>query len=175
MSTGTHSNPVPPLLDNEPLNPSKEKHKDLYAGKLKKDPQWRLYQGSVNDDLEDLITKLSKSEEIDIENVQLFFTPKLTKEELKLVEQKDETYLLTLSNDNPDVDPEEMKKSDSKDKFVYSSCWRRTKCLTIVSAKPKVEEIDISKMLAEAEAELASWTPEDYERVNRRPRYPFDK
>ena len=165
----------------EPLHPWKENHKELYVGKLKNDSNTsrKFDQGSVNDDLENLITKLSKSESIfededdDVDDVHLFFTPMLTKEELKLVEQKDEAYLLTYSYENPDVDPEEMKKSDSKNKFVYSSCWRRTKYLTTT---PQIkEEFDLSKLLAKAEAALASWTSEDYERANRRPVYPFDK
>lgn len=66
--------------------------------------------------------------------------------ELKLVVYKDATHLLSYFNyhfgpglrtgdiitdhslremaegENPDVDPEEMKKSDSKFKFVYSLC-----------------------------------------------------
>ena len=118
---------------------------------------------SINDDLEDLITRLSQSEKIDVEDVYCFFTPKLTKEELKLVELKDEAHLLSYSNyshkffrgGDPDVDPEEMKKSDSKDKFVYSSCWRRTKCLKfkdspalkLPSCESEAEEIDISNIL----------------------------
>ena len=101
---------------------------------------------SINDDLEDLITRLSQSEEIDIEGVTCFFTPKLTKEELKLNELRDKAHLLPYSDythqffrGDPDVDPEEMKKSDSKDKFVYSSCWRRTQCLTHSSCESLTE------------------------------------
>ena len=83
----------------------------MYVGKLKNDSNTgrKFDQGSVNDDLENLITKLSKSEDIfededdDVDDVHLFFTPMLTKEELKLVEQKDETYLLTYLKKNPDV------------------------------------------------------------------------
>ena len=112
------------FLEKRSLQPRVEKHKQLYAGKLKDDPKWRVYKMSINDDLEDLITRLSQSETIDIEDVNCFFTPKLTKEELKLVELKDEAHLLSYSNfsqkffrgGDPDVDPEEMKKSDSKDK-----------------------------------------------------------
>ena len=126
-----------------------------------------------------MITRLSQSEKIDIEDVNCFFTPKLTKEELKLVELKDETHLLSYSNyslkffrgGNPDVDPEEMKKSDSKDKFVYSSCWRRTKCLTLPSSEIQAEETDISKFLANMEKEMKSWSPEDWKRINTRPSY----
>ena len=53
---------------------------------------------SINDDLEDLITRLSQSDEIDIESVTCFFTPKLTKEELKLNELRDKAHLLPYSD-----------------------------------------------------------------------------
>ena len=58
--------------------------------------------------------------------------PKLTKEELKLIEEKNEDYLSTFGRHNkfyevsPDVDVEEMKKSDSKDKYVHCKCLRKT-------------------------------------------------
>ena len=57
--------------------------------------------------------------------------PKLTKEELKLIEEKNEDYLSTffrhqIRHASPDVDQEEMKKSDSKDKYVHCKCLRKT-------------------------------------------------
>ena len=60
--------------------------------------------------------------------------PKLTKEELKLVEEKNTEHMATyLHKLNADVDPEEMKKSDSKDKYVYGHCMRWTITLNIHS------------------------------------------
>ena len=40
---------------------------------------------------------------------------------------------------NPDVDPEEMKKSDSKDKYVYCYCFRETIQLTLDSNESSSE------------------------------------
>ena len=47
-----------------------------------------------------------------------------------LVEHKDEMHLQSYSDfhfkRNPDIDPEEMKKSESSSKFVLGGGWRRT-------------------------------------------------
>ena len=49
---------------------------------------------------------------------------------MKLVQEGNEehlnTYLDYLNDKNPDVDVEEMKKSDSKSKYVHGDCLRRT-------------------------------------------------
>ena len=95
------------------------------------------------------------------------------------MELKDEAHLLTYSfftsGKDPDVDPEEMKKSDSKDKFVYSSCWRRTKCLNLPSREIQEEKPDILKLMTEnhekMKNEMKSWSTEDWERVLTRPSY----
>ena len=116
---------------------TKEKSKEAAEGKLKNDPDWEYYEGSINDDLDSFVHKLQKSEEIDNEEVSSFFTSKLTKEELKLVEHKNEehmrSYQKELTMGIGDVDVEEMKKSDSKDKYVLSDCQRRTVFLTLRS------------------------------------------
>ena len=111
---------------------TKEKSKAAAEGKLKNDPNWRRYEGSINDDLDLFVNNLQSSEEID-EAVDSFFTPKLTKEELKLVEQKNEEHWLTYLKFDPDVGIEEMKKSDSKDKYLHSYCKRITGHLTLES------------------------------------------
>ena len=55
---------------------------------------------------------------------------KLANEELKLVQEGNEehlnTYLDYFFGRNPDVDVEEMKKSDSKSKYVHVNCVRWT-------------------------------------------------
>ena len=82
-----------------------------------------------------IITNLLNSKEIKEEWVRSFFTPKLTKEEMKLVELKNQDHLNTYWDhyfgENPDVNAEEMKKSDSKSKFVHGKCFRRTYSLTL--------------------------------------------
>ena len=115
---------------------TKEKSKEAAEGKLKNDPDWEFYKGSIKDDLDSFVNNLQNSEEIQNEDVKSFFTPKLTKEELKLVEQKNkehmESYLYNY-NFRADVDVAEMKKSDSKDKYVHSRCQRKTVFLTLES------------------------------------------
>ena len=64
---------------------TKEKSKQAAEGKLKNDPEWRRYEGSINDDLDSFINNLQNSNEVEDEAVWTFFLPKLTKEELKLV------------------------------------------------------------------------------------------
>ena len=107
---------------------TKEKVKKLYKGELKNEPDWELYVGSINDDLERFLINLQNKNEIEEGYVQSFFTPKLTNEELKLVQKRSEHHLKTYYHHfvgrNPDVDIEEMKKSDSKSKYVHVKCER---------------------------------------------------
>ena len=114
---------------------TKEKSRATYQGKLKNEYGWRLYEGSINDDLESFIDNLqgiSSLEEIKAEAVESFFLPKLTKEELQLVEEKNSEHMTTyLWNLNADVDSEEMKKSDFKDKYLDGYCERLTMVLNL--------------------------------------------
>ena len=76
------------------------------------------------------MSNLQNQKKVKEEKIFSFFTPKLTNEELKLVQERNEehlnTYLDYFYGHNPDVDVEEMKKSDSKSKYVYARCLRRT-------------------------------------------------
>ena len=113
---------------------TKEKLKEAAEGKLKNERDWEDYEGSINDDLDLFITKLQNSNEVEDEIVQSFFLPKLTKEELKLVEEKNYEHMLSYARGfNADVDVEEMKQSDSNDKYVHSYCRRETFHLTLES------------------------------------------
>ena len=82
-----------------------------------------------------------------------FFFPKLTEDELKLVEEKNEEHMRTYLFDlfDADVHVEEMKLSDSKDKYVHSECHRKTIYLTLESSK--------NSSLEESETD---WKIEDY-------------
>ena len=91
----------------------------------------QCYNGSINEDLEWFLGNLQTEEEIKTEDVLSFFLPKLTKNELELVEEKNVDYMKTFSFESPDVVPEEMKKSDSKDKYLQGQCLRRTKLLNV--------------------------------------------
>ena len=87
--------------------------------------------------METFFTNLQGQKEIKDECVWCFFLPKLTEDELKLVEEKNEPYLCTYFEhywgNNPDVDVEEMKKSDSKSKYVHGRCRRITIHLALES------------------------------------------
>ena len=109
---------------------TKEKAKEASEGKLINEKDWEYQEISINDDLEMFFTNFLNSKEINRKSYS-FFTPKLTKEELKLVEVENEDYLETFDYFYPDVDPEEMKKSDSKSKYVHGVCDRETYSLTL--------------------------------------------
>ena len=97
---------------------------------MKNDFDWKYDEGSINDDLEEFFINLRNQKEVKEEEVFSFFTPKLTNEELKLVQEGNEEHLKTYwdyyDGKNPDVDVEEMKKSDSKSKYVHGGCLRKT-------------------------------------------------
>ena len=71
---------------------------------------------SVNDDLESFFENIRLGKEPD-ETVWTYFLPKLTKEELELVERRDTSYLQTFfveaAGKNADVDETEMMLSES--------------------------------------------------------------
>ena len=114
---------------------TKEKSKQAYQGKLKNEPFWRRYKGSINDDLESFFENLQEIlnlEEIKEERIQSFFLPKLTDEEWELIEKKDREQMKTYEFGlYADVKPKEMKKSNSKDKYLHGTCFRVTKVLNL--------------------------------------------
>ena len=120
---------------------TKEKAKEASEGKLKNERDWRFEEVSINDDLEMIITNLLNSKEIKEEKLLSFFTPKLTKEELKLVERDNYEHMKTYIVYLPDVDVEKMRNSDSKDKYVHTRCIRSTKYLSLESARTLSEDI----------------------------------
>ena len=80
---------------------------------------------SVNDDLESLFENIRLGKEPN-ELVRTYFLPKLTEEELELVERRDTSYLQTFWEDDPDVDETEMMLSESDSKYVRGEFRRRT-------------------------------------------------
>ena len=82
-------------------------------------------EDSVNDDLESLFENIRLGKEPN-ELVHTYFLPKLTKEELELVEKKDPSYLKTFKFPYPDVLEFEMMLSESDSKYVYTWGWRKT-------------------------------------------------
>ena len=81
---------------------------------------------SVNDDLESLFENLRLGKEIDDKNVYTYFLPKLTEDELDLVERQDASYLQTFYRRDPDVKGNGMMFSESDSKFVSGIGYRRT-------------------------------------------------
>ena len=118
---------------------TKEKVKKAYEGKLINDEDWDNQEQSIHDDLETFFENLQSQKEIKDELVESFFLPKLTENELELVAEKNESHLCTYGDhyfgQNPDVDVVEMKKSDSKSKYVHGVCMRRTIKLMLESNK----------------------------------------
>ena len=118
---------------------TKEKTKEAYKGRLKNEGEWTLTGQSIHDDLETFFENLQGRKQIKNERVWSFFLPELTVDELKLVEEKDQLHLGSYFEHylgrNPDVDAEEMKKSDSKSKYVHGQCWRKTIYLALKSNK----------------------------------------
>ena len=84
---------------------------------------------SVNDDLESLFENIRLGRESD-EFVETYFLPKLTEEELELVERRDTNYLQTFFDGRfqrkLDVDETEMMLSESDSKYFYGNSTRKT-------------------------------------------------
>ena len=80
---------------------------------------------SVTDDLESLFENIRLGEEPDKRAIT-YFLPKLTEEELELVERRDASYLQTLRSNDPDVDETEMMLSESDSKYVEAWYFRKT-------------------------------------------------
>ena len=82
---------------------------------------------SVNDDLESFFEDLRLGKEPPHQSVFTYFLPKLTEEEMELVERKDRSYFETfLYVEEADVKEAEMKLSESDLKFVQGFGCRRT-------------------------------------------------
>ena len=126
---------------------TKETVKKAVEGKMKNDEYWIKEEESINDDLESFLINLQNQKEVKQESVRRFFTPKLTNEELILVQERNEehlrTYWIHYDGNNPDVDVEEMKKSDSNSKYVHGRCLRSTIALTLETIQTEDELCNI--------------------------------
>ena len=87
----------------------------------------REREDSVNDDLESFFEDLRLGKEPPHQSVVTYFLPKLTEEEMELVERKDRNYFETfLHVKHADVKEAEMKLSESDSKYVYGMGYRQT-------------------------------------------------
>ena len=98
---------------------TKEKMEKYFFGKERDNK-------TANDDIELLVENLQHGEVNDTAPVGTCFIPKLTTEELKLVEQKDSNYMQTFFSNKADVKEAEMKMSESDAKFVLGQFRRQT-------------------------------------------------
>ena len=88
-------------------------------------------EDSVNDDLESLFENIRLEKELD-ERVVTYFLPKLTEEQLELVERRDTNYFKTFAWD---VSQTQMMLSESDTKYVRGWSWRRTFVIENLSEK----------------------------------------
>ena len=113
---------------------TKEQMEDIYLGKkLIYDEfrrNWYSSEESINDDIESFYHALHDGKELHPlkeYDSDTYFLPKLTQIELELVETKDQDYFQTFFLfENPDIDEEDMKLSESKSKYALVICRRRT-------------------------------------------------
>ena len=91
---------------------------------------------SVNGDLESLFENIRLGKEPN-EWVESYFLPKLTEEELELVERRDTSYFRTFNFGilQADVKEAEMMLSESESKYVYGQSPRRTFVIENTSKK----------------------------------------
>ena len=88
-------------------------------------------KASVNDDLESCIDDIQQGgadrDNWKYTNITSYFLPKLSEEDLRLVERKNQDYFESfLRTRFSDVNEAEMNLSESKSKFVKGYCWRLT-------------------------------------------------
>ena len=108
--------------------------KEIMMDHCKGNDKWR--KKSVNDDLESFFEDIRLGKEPNDE-VYTYFLPKLTEDELDLVEENDYDFMQTFSRGMiADVDKAEMAASESDSKYVYGSCLRET--FTIENPSPKI-------------------------------------
>ena len=126
----------------------KQKYRDAHKAELKKNKKARIRR-SLNDDLEYFYASLQNPEsKPKAEDSDSFLTQKLTEEELRLVDEKNQDYMHKYHSYsqlpgcwNFYYDIEEMKKSsDPESKFSYSTCERWTSALH-VTLKSMQEEM----------------------------------
>ena len=112
---------------------TKEVMLDYYKGKIKSKNPLFSWEESVQEDLETFFEKLKIGKE-ERADVATYFFPKLTQQELKLIEMKDQDhlqeYVWHIIGRQVDVDSDEMENSESDSKYVRAQCVRYTFLLT---------------------------------------------
>lgn len=126
---------------------TQEKAKKAYEQKLLLEwiyhPFWitvkkeYIFQDSIYEDLETFVQNHNSFKNIEIKkecNIRSFSARKLTEDELKLVEERNDDHLKSYwwnyLGKNPDIDQLEMARSESRSKYVFGWCQRWTYILT---------------------------------------------
>ena len=92
---------------------------------------------SMNEDLESLYEDICLGKKTNNWGVT-YFLPKLTEDEMELVENKDRKYFATFSASlKADVEPYKMNASESDSKFVCAFCRRKTTTFEREDSSPK--------------------------------------
>lgn len=94
----------------------------------------KILNESVHDDLDYFLEKLQYEKfnyrdqlfQSDKEIIGSYFFPKLTAKEKQLVESKNELFMETLREKDPNKILQNMKKSESETMYVKAICWRLT-------------------------------------------------
>ena len=107
---------------------TKERAKSANEGKLKNEEYWQEYKESINDDLESFFNRTVNQEEFE-EDILSFMTPMLTREDSKLVYEKDEDFIKKFFYGS--YDPFFKEKSDSKNVYAHDRCFRETMRLSL--------------------------------------------
>ena len=97
---------------------TKERRDELYLGRE------RMFKESINDSIETLLGNIRLGHQPN-ETLLLYFTPRLTDEEMQLIERKDPDYLQSFRIPE-DVNEASMKNSESDYKFCETMCTRTT-------------------------------------------------
>ena len=112
---------------------TKEVMKSYYKGDIRSIDNEFSWEESVQEDLESFFHKLKIGKE-EREDIATYFLPKLTNEEMQLVEMKDQDhlqeYVWHFIGRPVDVDAEEFEESESDSKYVRAKCVRYTFLLT---------------------------------------------
>ena len=138
---------------------TKEEVEKAYVGILNNNDDWKDGKLSVNDDLELFFTDLVQNQGYFGErSSNSFFTPKLSQQELELMEQGDFEYLMSFydyeKGFDPDVDYEKMRMSVSKSKYLHGTCQVITVPLMADDLQHKSNDLDIDSY--ELAKEIAS-------------------
>ena len=114
--------------------------------RIQEDPRgsMRIREDMINDgfDLFFETIRFGKEFRQDVpEYLQTYFLPKLTGEELELVEKRDTSYFQTLQSSDPDVNKAQMILSESNSKYVYA--WSER--LTFIIENPSKNSLKSSR------------------------------